>query len=102
MGDGDAYCPKVAGICGKCNPLCDFRLLCLVDCFHPSNYGGTVSFPARAPSTLVRMVEMCSKYLIGRFRYFSGSFKLSWMVWTGHLVVYCIVIVCCMLIFLCV
>lgn len=94
MGDGDAYCPEVAGLRGKCNPLCDFRLLCLVDHLHPSDYGGTVSFPARAASTLVRMVEMCSKYGIGRFKYFKGLFKLSWKVWMGYLVVCCILSLC--------
>lgn len=77
MGDGDAHCPEVAGLCGRCNPLCDFRLLCLVDHLHPSDYGGTVSFPACAPSTLVRMVEMYSNYLMGRFTYNKGLFKLS-------------------------
>lgn len=55
VGDGDAYCPEVAGLCGVGSPLCDFRLLCCVDHLHPAGYGGTLGFPARTPSTLVRI-----------------------------------------------
>lgn len=57
MGDGDAYCPEMAGLRGICNPLCDIRLLFNTDHLHPSDYGGTLSFSARAPFALVRMVE---------------------------------------------
>lgn len=57
MGDGDAYCPEVAGLRGICSPLCDFCLLFNIDHLHPSDYGGTLSFSARTPFALVRMVE---------------------------------------------
>lgn len=56
MADGDAYRPEVGGIRWIDSPRCDFRLLCFADCCHPANYGRTLSFPACAPSTLVRMV----------------------------------------------
>lgn len=66
MGDGDAYCPEVAGLCGICSSLCGFRLLCCVDHLHPADYGGPLSFPARTPSTLVRMIfKGCANYLGG-------------------------------------
>ena len=55
VGDGDASCPAVAGLCGICNPFCDFCLLCHIDCLHSTGYGGPLSFPPRAPSALVRM-----------------------------------------------
>lgn len=57
MGDGDAKSPDLAGICGICYPRSDFRLLCCVNCLHPSDYGGALSFLARTPFALVRMVD---------------------------------------------
>lgn len=45
----------MAGLRGSCSPSCDFRLLCGADRLHPSDYGGALSFLARAPSALVRM-----------------------------------------------
>lgn len=55
MGDGDAHCPEVGGLCGICSPLCGFCLLCCVDRVNPACDGGTLCFPARAPSALVRI-----------------------------------------------
>lgn len=57
MGDGDAPSPQVARLRGSCNPLCDFCLLCNIDRVHPSDHGGTLSFSARAPFTLVSLSE---------------------------------------------
>lgn len=54
VGDGDAYCPEVAGLCGIRHPLCDFRLLFCTDHLHSADYGGALSFPARTPFALVR------------------------------------------------
>lgn len=55
MGDGDANSPEVAGLRGSCDRFCHFCLLCRVDCLDPSHHGGTLSFPSRAPFTLVRL-----------------------------------------------
>jgi len=55
VGDGHASRFEVAGLCGICNAFCHFCRLCCVDCLHPSGYGGTLSFPARAASALVRI-----------------------------------------------
>lgn len=57
VGDGNAHSPEVAGLRGSCDTLCHFRLLCGVDCFHPSHHGGTLSFSARASFTLVRLTS---------------------------------------------
>lgn len=57
VGDGNAHSPEVAGLRGGCDALCHFRLLCGVDCLHPSHHGGTLSFSARAPFTLVRLSQ---------------------------------------------
>lgn len=58
VGDGDAYCPEVVWLCRICSAFCSFCLLCGVDCVHSTGYGGTFSFPPRAPSALVRMTGM--------------------------------------------
>lgn len=55
MGDGDASCPEMGGLCGICSPLCSLCFLCYIDCVHPASYGGTLCFPARTPSALVRI-----------------------------------------------
>lgn len=71
MGHGHASGPETGRLCQLCYAFCDFRLLRRVDSLHPPGYGGALSFPARAPSALVRVLVM--KRNIVRLIYLSES-----------------------------